>query len=248
MTVRFLPSQFYGDLQDRRQGGVFDISVLQASAPEHEVREHMHVDAHFVLVLAGTYLSIAQGAPEFAPAPALVYNPPGTVHRDRFLGGRGRFMAISIDPARLDADGALRGIPANASYLQRTPCLRTAFSLAREMHGAPDAAWLESSVWELLAATDTRTAPRSGARRPPSWMHHAYQAVMDSAGDAGLSIGDVASSAGVHPVHLARVFREALGCLPGELLRWRRIERACILLRQPGRSMSNIAFEAGFVD
>lgn len=246
MTVRFLPNQFYGNLQDCRQGGVFDISVLQASAPEHEVREHMHVDAHFVLVLSGTYISIAQGAPEFARAPALVYNPPGTVHRDRFLGGRGRFMAISIDPGRLDAGDALRGIPSGASYLQRTPCLRSAFALAREMHGAPDAAWLESGVWDLLSATIA--APRSGARQPPSWMHHAYEAVMDSAGDSGLSIGEVALAAGVHPVHLARVFREALGCSPGELLRWRRIEHACAMLRQRGRSMSDIALEAGFVD
>jgi len=246
MTIKFRPNQFYGNLQDRRQGGVFDISVLQATAPEHEVREHMHVDAHFVLVLTGTYISIAQGAPEFARAPALVYNPPGTVHRDRFLGGRGRFMAISIDPARLDAGDALRGIPAGSSFLERTPCLRTAFSLAREMHGTPDTAWLESGVWDLLAATDA--APGTATRQPPSWMRHAYEAVMDSAGDASLSIGAIALAAGVHPVHLARVFREALGCSPGELLRWRRIEHACTLLRQTGRSMSDIALEAGFVD
>lgn len=246
MTVRFRPNEFYGNLQDCRQGGVFDISVLQATMPEHEVRVHMHVDAHFVLVLSGTYMSIAQGAPEFVRAPALVYNPPGTVHRDRFLGGRGRFMAISIDPARLDTGEALRGIPLGPSYLQRTPCLRTAFSLAREMRGALDATWLESGVWDLLAATGATPVP--SMRQPPSWMHLAYEAVMDSAGDTNISIGDVALAAGVHPVHLARVFREALGCSPGELLRWRRIEHACTLLRQPGRSMSDIAFAAGFVD
>lgn len=172
MTIQFRPNQFYGNLQDRRQGGVFDISVLQATAPEHAVREHMHVDAHFVLVLAGTYISIAQGA--------------------------------------------------------------------------PDAAWLESGVWDLLAATDA--APGTATRQPPSWMRHAYEAVMDSAGYASLSIGEIALAAGVHPVHLARVFHEALGCSPGELLRWRRIEHACTLLRQPGRSMSDVAFETGFVD
>lgn len=155
-------------------------------------------------------------------------------------------MAISIDPGRLDAIDALRAIPRGASFLERAPCLRTAFALAREMHGRPDAAWLESSVWDLLAATGA--PPETRQRQPPAWMHHAYQAVMDCAGEAGLSIGDVAQAAGVHPVHLARVFRDALGCSPGELLRWRRIEHACTLLRQPGRSMSDIALEAGFAD
>jgi AraC family transcriptional regulator len=246
MTVRFRPGEFYGALQDCKQGGVFDISVLNATAPEHDVHLHMHVDAHFVLVLSGTYLSTARGAPEFARAPALVYNPPGTVHRDRFLGGWGRFMAISIDPTRLLGADELRGIPEGSSYLQCRPCMRMAFSLAREMQGRPDATLLESGVWDLLA--ETGMTPRKTIRQPPAWMYHAYEAVMDSANNACLSIGDVAESAGVHPVHLARVFRDALGCTPGELLRWRRIDHACALLRQPGLSVAEIAADAGFVD
>lgn len=246
MTVRFLPGQFYGERQDDARGGVFDLSVLEATAPEEEVREHVHADAHFVLVLAGTYMSAAQGAPRHARAPALVYNPPGVVHRDRFLGGQGRFMAVSIDPARLPDAGEVRGIPPDASYLQRPACLRTAFSLVRRMQGRHDAALLEAGVWELLA--DTAVLSAAPARHPPPWMVRAYEAVMDSAGNAGLSIGAVAAAAGVHPVHLARVFRDALGCSPGELLRWRRIDHACALLRRSRLGMADIAATAGFVD
>lgn len=246
MTVRFRPGQFYGVRHDRTQGGIFELGVLEANAPEHDVHLHLHEEAHFVLVLAGTYISSAHGAPSLAPAPALVYNPPGTVHRDRFLGGKGRFMTISIEPARLDAGDELRRIPTSASYLQDAACLRTAFSLARGMQGRPDSFLLESGVWELLAHTDTR--PGVAVRQPPAWMRHAYEAVMDGAVDPGLSIADVAASSGVHPVHLARVFRELFGCSPGELLRWRRIERACAMLRQHGRSVADIALDAGFVD
>ncbi|MDY0962790.1 AraC family transcriptional regulator [Massilia sp. CFBP9026] len=246
MTVRFRPGQFYGVRHDRTQGGIFELGVLEANAPEHDVHLHLHEEAHFVLVLAGTYISSAHGAPSLAPAPALVYNPPGTVHRDRFLGGKGRFMTISIEPARLDAGDALHRIPTFSSYLQHAACLRTAFSLARGMQGRPDVFLLEAGVWELLAHTDTR--PGVAVRRPPSWMRHAYGAVMDGAVDPGLSIADVAASSGVHPVHLARVFRELFGCSPGELLRWRRIERACAMLRQQGRSVAEVALDAGFVD
>lgn len=246
MTVRFRPGQFYGVRHDRTQGGIFELGVLEATAPEHDVHLHLHEEAHFVLVLAGTYISSAHGAPHLAPAPALVYNPPGTVHRDRFLGGKGRFMTISIEPERLDGDEALRRIPTHASYLQQAACLRTAFLLARGMQDRPDAALLESGVWELLAHSDAR--PGRAVRQPPSWMRHAYGAVMDGAVDPGLSIAEVAASSGVHPVHLARVFRALFGCSPGELLRWRRIERACAMLRQHGRSLAEIALDAGFVD
>lgn len=246
MTVRFRPGQFYGVRHERTQGGIFELGVLEANAPERDVHLHLHEEAHYVLVLAGTYLSSADGAPSLAPAPALVYNPPGTVHRDRFLGGKGRFMTISIAPRHLDGDESLRRIPAQASYLQQAACLRTAFSLARRMQGRPDATLLESGVWELLAYSDAR--PGRPVRQPPSWMRHAYGAVMDGAVDPGLSIAEVAAGSGVHPVHLARVFREQFGCSPGELLRWRRIERACAMLRQRGLSVAEIAFEAGFVD
>lgn len=246
MTVRFAPGQFYGVRQERRRGGIFELGLLEARAPEHEVRQHLHEDAHFVLVLAGVYISDAHGAPALAPAPALVYNPPGTVHRDRFLGGQGRFLTVSVDPARLPQQDAPRGMPQDASYLAQPSCLRAAFGLARGMGGVPDGALLESGAWELLAQLDAR--PGRAPRQPPPWLHRAFEALMDGAADAGLSIAGVAADNGVHPVHLARVFRELLGCSPGELLRWRRIERACAMLRQPGRAMADIALDAGFAD
>jgi AraC family transcriptional regulator len=45
----------------------------------------------------------------------------------------------------------------------------------------------------------------------PPWAYQAYEAVMDMAADAHLRIADLAAALGVHPVHLARVFRQAWG-------------------------------------
>jgi AraC family transcriptional regulator len=71
---------------------------------------------------------------------------------------------------------------------------------------------------------------------------------MDRAAEARLSVGDVATEVGVHPVHLARVFRNAWGCSPAELLRWRRVDRAADMLRRSDRPCAQIAADAGFVD
>lgn len=246
MTVHLLPGQFYGVRHERVRGGLFDLGLMEARAPEHDVHLHLHEEAHFVLVLAGTYLSSARGAPQQAPAPALVYNPPRTVHRDRFLGGRGRFMTVSIDPLHLDGwEGGHAGM-FNARFLAQPACLRGAFSLVRAMQGGPDGALLESGVWELLG--DTATDACAPPRQPPAWLRKAYEAVMDGPGDSDLSIARLAADAGVHPVHLARVFRTLLGCSPGELLRWRRIERACAMLRDAHRGLAEVALAAGFVD
>jgi AraC family transcriptional regulator len=82
----------------------------------------------------------------------------------------------------------------------------------------------------------------------PGWARRAYEALMDEAADAGLTIGQVAARAGVHPTHLARVFRQAFGCTPGELLRWRRVERTADLLARSALPAAEIAAAAGFTD
>jgi AraC family transcriptional regulator len=71
---------------------------------------------------------------------------------------------------------------------------------------------------------------------------------MDMAADTHLRIADLAATLDVHPVHLARVFRQAWGCSPGDLLRWRRVEQASGLLRRQELAMADVAIAVGFAD
>jgi AraC-like DNA-binding protein len=51
---------------------------------------------------------------------------------------------------------------------------------------------------------------------------------------------------GVSEAHFARSFKEAFGVPPHRYLLTRRIERATALLRDTGRSITEIAFESGW--
>jgi AraC family transcriptional regulator len=121
-----------------------------------------------------------------------------------------------------------------------------AFRVAREIGRGGDVAVLEAGAWEVLASL--RDFNASEPRALPPWAHQAYDAVMDMAADSRLRIADLAAALGVHPVHLARVFRQAWGCSPGELLRWRRVEQASGLLRGRALAMAEVAATAGFAD
>ncbi|THD77640.1 MAG: AraC family transcriptional regulator [Phenylobacterium sp.] len=245
MAISFRPGEFYGALARASTGGAFDIRALAASGREDDVEVHTHDDAHFVLVLSGVYISTARGAPAFAPAPFLLFNPPGTTHRDRFVDGVGAFMAVSLSASAFAALQRLEPLSEVAVPLGHAAAVARAFRIAREVRGAGlDAAILEASAWELVAATRDEPAPRHA----PAWAHLAYEAVMDEAADAGLSVAAIAAAAGVHPVHLARVFRQAWGCSPGDLLRWRRAERASELLVRSRLPAAEIAAAVGFVD
>ncbi len=244
--IPFQSGQFYGDEQHGARASMFDIRSLSASRSEDEVATHRHDDAHFVLVLSGVYISSALHAPSRARAPTLVFNPAGTTHRDRFVDGKGSFMTVSLDPVLLSGAEELQVAQQCATVLGDAASAVAAFRIAREIGRGGDAALLEAGAWEMLAGLHSG-AP-TGRPLLPGWAHQAYEAVMDMAADTHLRIADLAAALGVHPVHLARVFRQAWGCSPGELLRWRRVEQASALLRRAQLSMADVALSVGFAD
>jgi AraC family transcriptional regulator len=68
------------------------------------------------------------------------------------------------------------------------------------------------------------------------------------AGEAPLRVKDVAAEAGVHPIHLARAFRQFFRCSPGEYARQCRMERVRQLLTSERASLAEIALQVGFKD
>jgi AraC family transcriptional regulator len=220
------------------------------------VERHAHEDPHFVLVLEGLYISSAAGAPAVSAAPLLVYNPAGTVHRDRFesrSAGRGRrvegrFLTLSIDAALADAAAADGRVPEVATVLADPDAFAIARRLARAVSSAePDESTLRAESLALTLLASAATGHRPGGASPPSWLAVARELLDDPCGD-DVRIAELAQAAGVHPVHLARVFRQHLGCTPGDYLRRRRLERAAALLRQTARPLSDVALHCGFGD
>ena len=63
-----------------------------------------------------------------------------------------------------------------------------------------------------------------------------------------LRMRELADDAGVHPVHLARVFRLHEGRTPGSYFQRVRVRAACHQLRMQDYSLAMIAAECGFAD
>jgi AraC family transcriptional regulator len=241
---------FYGCAEARRHVDGIDAAVMNAD-PHRVVERHTHEDAHFVFVLEGLYVSSAVGAPAISRGPTLLFNPAGTTHRDHFEARsrlfEGRFLTLSVAAHHVD-DAALRGtLPERAAVLTDPRGMALASAIAREC-----VAWrgtstmvMEDHAFALLAmAAQFRGTVE---RRAPGWLSTAREMLHDQCGDA-LSMVELARVAGVHPVHLARVFRRFLGCTPSDYVRRRRVERSRVLLRETTRPLSEIALSCGFVD
>jgi AraC family transcriptional regulator len=238
--------QFFGDFQSSLEVRGFGLAHLAPTVPEREVVLHTHEEAHFVLLIQGAYLSSARGAPAVCAEPTLIYNPPGTTHRDRFLSSGGRFFTISVAGPALRSASEWTTLPDAPLVLPQS-----LVGLARRAAGetsSPDGSsplTAEALCVELLARTSW-----SFDREPPSspgWLRRARELLRDSFED-DLSLADIAAAVGVHPVHLTRTFRRHFRRTPGEYLRGRRLEKAASLLAESAAPLSEVALASGFAD
>jgi AraC family transcriptional regulator len=235
---------FFGELQSSRSLDGITLSHRIADSPPEQVAVHTHVEAHFVLVTSGRYVSSARATPNGRTT--LVYNPPGTTHRDHFDHGKGSFFTISLSTKRL-AEAIDSELPSLAVHLSDERACGLARALLMECARWDTSSSLkaESLYSELLAAASHRSTPVEQAR--PTWLRAAHELVQDCNAE-DLTIRQVANAVGVHPTHLARVFRSFLGCTPGDLLRSRRLEKAAQLLLLTDVSIAEIALESGYSD
>lgn len=238
--------RFFGDFECRREAGGLALASLVPRVPEDEVTRHTHEDAHFVFVTAGRYLSTADGAPEIGGPPTLIYNPPGTTHRDRFRGGVGRFFTVSLDRARSRAFGEDMPLPAHPVWLGRPAAIAAASRLVHECDAWDGASPLavDGLLWVLVDATACAASLRA---ERAAWLLRVRDRLHDEC-TAPPGLGSLAAEAGVHPGHLTRSFRRTFGCTPGEYLRACRIERAARLVRDTQEPLAAIAARCGFSD
>lgn len=242
--------QFFGNYEARRRVAGFELAVMKPDATR-TIERHTHEEAHFVLLLDGLYVSSAHGAPPIASGPTLVYNPPGTTHRDRFElkdgALTGRFFTLSISTEQLRTATEEAPLIERATNLTVAAGIELAQRIVREcrMWDRTSSAVTEALALELLALV-SRSTPKAD-RTPPAWLRAAREMMLDRHAEH-VSIGDVAATVRVHPVHLARVFRSFYACTPGDFLRQRRLERGATLLRETTHPISDVALSAGFVD
>lgn len=234
--LHFGLGEFFGAFERRRRQNDMELSLMAAQG---YVERHTHLDAHFVLVMDGAYETAAAKGDILGPM-ALVYNPPGVTHQDRFASPSGRFACLSIAASTIDQFKDACALPDKPS-LVRDP--RAAIEFLR---GAVDE---DADIEELscLALAD------AGGRRPamdrtaPRWLSAVLEDI-ESRIPGRVSVAELASQAGVHPVHLARVFRKFVGVTPAIYAQRARICFAYGLMRRRELTLAEIAYAAGYAD
>lgn len=210
---------------------------------------HRHDWPTFGVILEGE-LEVAFGGVSRRCPPATVGGEPlGEDHWNR-VGPEGvHIVAFEIDPARMLGLEPARGLLRDGRSLRHRAAGDLGRRAVREL-GATDAAaplLLESILFELLGLFVRSEGLDAAPRRPPAWLRGVQEAVHDRFLEP-LSTEELAREAGVHAIHLARVFRAHLGSTIGEYQRGLRLDWAARRLTETDDPIVDVALAAGFAD
>ncbi|MBI3406143.1 MAG: helix-turn-helix transcriptional regulator [Acidobacteria bacterium] len=243
-----LPKGFlHGEIEKVRQA---DGLILAESsyAPGQQIRVHSHDHARLMLVLRGEFSERFEGHPRESSAGSVIFRPVDERHTDA-IGTRGaRCFCVDIAPEWLLRAGEdCRVFSESADY--RGGMLG---HLAHMLHGE---FWQHHEVSGLfiegillgIVAEASRRAVRIAGHVPPPWLERARE-MLHSQFTERFTMSSIAAAVGVHPVHLARMFRHCYQCTPGEYVRRLRLDFACQRISASDSSLAEIALSAGFCD
>jgi AraC family transcriptional regulator len=244
--MRLPPDFIHGEfVRGRRVGELTLVEVRHP--PRLAMRPLAHANARFILVLRGTLVETAAGRACVHQASTLLFRPAGGTHAlaaaDRecvcLIADMGpSWMARAREESRvIEAAADLRG----GLLLHLAHRLYGEFRLRDEMSRLA----IESLALGVLAEASRRRL--RAARTAPRWLERAQELVRARFPDRP-TLAQLAESVGVHPVHLARTFRERYRCTLGEYVRQLRLEFARHELVTSGASFAEIALAAGFCD
>lgn len=225
-----------------------DVSLAEfVDRPNERIYRHTHESAHFQFILKGAYSTTAHGIDGICGPPAVIFNPAGTTHRDRFHTRGGTFLTLSIDQSLIHQVGGQRALREQALGFTHGEVPWLGKRLYRELR-MPDElspVTITGLALELLANVARKRLRET--QGPAYWLIAAFDVIQERY-SGKLTLQAMASAAGVPPIYFGQCFRKAFGCSAGEMLRRTRVARAEELLRRHTFPISEIALACGFSD
>lgn len=238
--------RFYGSILKTAH-----VADAQLSLVRHEharsVPAHEHECAYFCLLIAGRYVECyGEDTMEYHPM-TMAFHPPRYRHTDE-IGQEGSvFFMIELADAWISRLADVLDLHTVKVELRGNDLVWIAMSVFREFQDLNDGSELqiESLLYELAAGA--ARLPTIGAV-DDSWVGTAVN-FLERHVTEPLTVKQIATESGVHPVTLARGFRIRYQQTVNEFISRLRVRLACErFLNDGGATLAAVSAECGFVD
>jgi AraC family transcriptional regulator len=230
-----------------------DVSGLRLTETSYAasavIPRHSHDHPYLCLVLAGPFSERHGQDERTCHRGTVVLYPAGEPHTERFGPLPGRLFNVEVMDGSLDRCEVEPGWMNRSAHFAFGPVTLLAARLFEEFWAVDDASVLatEGLALQLFAEIGRLPHPRRQTRLIPHWLAAARD-LLNERFTERLRLGTVAQAVGIHPVHLATVFRRHYGFTPATYVRRLRIDLARRELSGSDSPLADIAYRAGFAD
>jgi AraC family transcriptional regulator len=248
METRLPSGYFYGEsLRSRNLAGFTLAETLYGSG--QRLDRHSHEQSCFIIVLEGSFTESYGRRTRACSTSSVIFRPSDEVHADHFERAGGRCFNVQLELTWLSTVRERARVLEDSADFQGGAIFWLAMKLYREFRHADEVSPLviEGLALEMLAEATRLNTHRASDTRAPRWLTEAMEIIRERFNEK-LTVAEVASLVGVHPVYLAGVFRKFYHSTIGEYARRLRVEFACREIAASGASLSHIAAAAGFYD
>ncbi|MGI8466864.1 MAG: helix-turn-helix domain-containing protein [Pyrinomonadaceae bacterium] len=211
-----------------------------AYTPHLKLSAHSHSHSYFCFVMKGNYDEFYDKKTRFCKPSMLIFHPRGEVHANRFYDAGGR--CFNIQPAsqwleRVNFNDSMDSANTNVKNLVHRlylECVR--FDKFSRL--AVEGLFLEMAAEISRARMIKQTAVAPWLARVKEILHEQFA--------ENLTLENIAREVSVHPIYLARAFRQKFQCTVGDYARALRVEYARRELSNSKKPLAEIAYLAGF--
>lgn len=245
MSENLKAGEYYGKVSNKQQ---ISSSVLLEVCHHQKVDlpKHSHELGFFSFLLDGSY-SETYGRKSFSYRPMTIWwHRPGIQHKDEIGSTGGHFFNIEVKSQYLEQLQQIIKIPEDF-FARNDSLVWLACRLYHEFKnwGICSDLIAEGITLEMLGYSAQNQL--SVNKRSPIWLSKVIEKLNDELTE-NFSIEQLGLEANIHPVHLAKVFRQFQNQTIGEYQQKLRVSRAIQMLYNQEVPLSEIAVAVGFFD
>jgi AraC family transcriptional regulator len=245
MSNNLKAGEFYGQVPSKRQLPALMLTEVIHSR-QISVPRHSHELGHFQLLLEGSYRETCGGKNVESSPMTISWHRPGMTHRDEIGREGGRFFMIEMHPHFIERFQQFSNLPEDF-YVKNHALVWLGCRLYREFKNWQFCSDLivDGITLEMLAHSLRNKNPKE--KQKPAWLLRVVEKLNEDFTE-NFSTDELAAEAGVHPVHLAAVFRQFYHETMGEYVQRLRVSRASEMLAEKEIPLTEIAYSTGFAD
>ncbi|NIG53909.1 response regulator transcription factor [Chitinophaga sp. Cy-1792] len=240
MSIVLSAGHYFGKEQQCNDAGLFRLNITDYQ-PETLIQKHYHENAYLSMLLSGGYREISTKSEDIILPGEVLFRPAGYTHANHFHEQPGRCLNIEFNHEALREILPDHQLPASLQHF-RAGVLEDLYKLLYHFFHDPNSDLSEEYILHCLADMTAVVIP---SRLP--WFGTA-QKILENDFDTHHTIKSLAAAVFVHPIYLARAFKERTGLTVGEYQLKMRTRRALQLLITTALPIADIAYAAGFAD